>query len=104
MADPEFTEIFNVDNSADGIRPLDFFDVVLCTECRSVKLGIWRDSLCLDGYRDEDGGQWFEFDNGGNQHLIAGSTFLGSPVAILLCRMLKGKGERILASSSSMRL
>jgi hypothetical protein len=57
--------------------PTRFFDVVLRTERRSVRLRIRRDNLYLDGYRDEDGDQWYEFNNGRNEHLIAGSTFLG---------------------------
>ena len=46
----------------------------------------YRKSICeaedpegqtLTIYRDEDGDRWYEFDNWGNKHLIAGSTFLG---------------------------
>ncbi|KAI9862497.1 MAG: hypothetical protein M1813_004348 [Trichoglossum hirsutum] len=102
----EFTETFNVGSPADRYKsfiarlrslardpntlshqlpvllpqqnpPTRFFDVVLRTERRSVRLRIRRDNLYLDGYRDEDGDQWYEFNNGGNEHLIAGSIFLG---------------------------
>ena len=102
----EFTETFNVNSSADRYKsfivqlrnlvrdpntlshqlpvllpqqnpPTRFFDVVLGTERRSVRLRIRRDNLYLDGYRDEDGDQWYEFDNSRNEHLIDRSTFLG---------------------------
>ncbi|KAI1084836.1 ribosome-inactivating protein [Whalleya microplaca] len=102
----EFTEIFFVSSSADGYRafiarlrnvardlntqshqlpvlipqqnpPTRFFDVVLRTERLSARLRIRRDNLYLEGFRDEVGEQWFEFDNRGSQRLIAGSIFLG---------------------------
>ncbi|KAK6517686.1 hypothetical protein TWF506_004868 [Arthrobotrys conoides] len=57
--------------------PTRFLDMVLRTGLRALRLRIRRDNLYLDGFRDENGTQWFEFSNGGNQHLIKGSTFLG---------------------------
>ena len=68
--------------------PDRFFDVILRTESRAVRLRIRRDNLYLIGYRqaygdreedrdrDEAQDRWFEVRNEGNDHLITGSTFL----------------------------
>jgi hypothetical protein len=101
----EFTRTFDVDSSADNYKdfiellrnltrdpytvshelpvllpqqnpPTRFFGVVLRAGRRSVRLRIRRDNLYLIGYQDEDGGQWYEFDNNGNERIIARSNFL----------------------------
>ncbi|KAK3935703.1 protein synthesis inhibitor I [Diplogelasinospora grovesii] len=82
--------------------PTQIVEVVLRTDRRTVRLRIRRDNLYLDGYQDQ-GGQWHEFNNQGNEHLIPGSNFLGFTGSYLeMQRVARAERQAISLGRSSL--
>lgn len=60
--------------------PTSWFDLVITTQSRRVRFRLRRDNLYIDGYQEATTptpGQWYEFSNRREAHLISGSRFLG---------------------------
>jgi len=84
----------------------DWIDIVLRTSNSRLRLKLRRDSLYLDGFRNDAESQWFEFtpEKGDQQHLISGSTFLGFGASYAAMESAAGREDRLAVALGQMPL
>lgn len=55
--------------------PTQWIDILLQTGDRRLRVRVQRNNLYVQGFRNEDGGEWYEFNESPRSpHLIQGST------------------------------